>query len=204
MKGKKNVFHPKSYPVPPQTAVAASRNQYSSNMIKGGTVQPPAKTTVVRTTKSPPGLGKRVLDVPTNPNPKLMMSKQPQNVKPPAQPRSIKPENDIKVMKKSLSNNDIHLTANKSESPKPNQPQQQHQRIGSRTRPQQIASVKHHSPSPTTTTMKAKSPSPPRGHTSKFSTSKPTVAKPSLPKGKVSEFKGKNTPAAIPPWSDFV
>ena len=120
MKGKKHGFHPKSYPIPGQIpSTAPSRNQCTTNVIKGGTLQVPPKACIVRGAKSPTTNSKKVLELPTNTSPKLMaLAKQPFTKHPPtAAPKMLKPEPN-KSLKKSLSNNDIQIAA----APKPEIP----------------------------------------------------------------------------------
>lgn len=181
MSCKKHVLHPKSFPVPAQLATNTSRNHCATNMAKGGTLQVQPKTTVSRPTKSPPGTSKHVLDLPINPSPRLMMmAKQVANSKPPARPRSIRPEN-AKVLKKSLSHNDIKILPNKSDSPKP----------------KTQATVKRHSPSPT----QQFKPASPKLPASKFS---PKSQKAPIVKGRISDFQSKPAPSAPAPFADLV
>jgi hypothetical protein len=199
MKNKKqNLVHPKSYPVPP-SAPSQSRNPLGTAMLKGGTLQTQSKQKVTRVTKSPPGLPKKSLDGPLQsylkPGTALSGAIKPT----PAQklnvgPRAIKTEQN-KVLKKSLSNNDIQILPNKSDAPKP---------ISAASNAANARSqIKRHSPSPTQTqTGKPKSPSPLRPTSSAKQPMKP-AAKMVATKGKVSEPHTKSASNTVP-WADFV
>ena len=199
MKSKKHVFHPKSYPVPAQLP-STSRNLCSGNMIKGGTLQVQAKTTVTRTAKSPPGNSKKVLDIPIQQNPKLIMAKQETASKPQVIAKVINPGFN-KVLKKSLSNNDIQsvVDAKTDVSNKQRQPAMQ---VTLKTQ----TTTKRHSPSPT---QQLKSPSPPREGSAKQSMK---VGASKQVKGKISEFQtkpasgssNKGSTGSPPPWADFM
>ncbi len=193
MKGKKNAFHPKSYPVPaqlPATAAALSRNQYATNVVKGGTLQVPPKAYVPRTAKSPTTNSKKPFDIPANPSPKLMMlAKQPfAKQMAPVPPKVIKPDPNAnnKSLKKSLSNNDIQIVS-AAPAAAVTGPKLEQQR----TLPGKPPIQKRHSPSPT---QQLKSPSPPRtAGTTKVATK---TARPVL-KGKISEFQPTTTAKLI-------
>ncbi len=179
---KKHAFHPKSYPVPPQ--LAASRNPHAPAPAKAGTLQAiPAmpKSTVSRPTKSPSGGVKKLLEPPSHP--KLMISKQAQRAN---KPRSINLEKD-KSLKKSLSNNDIHILPGKSAG----SPKLTHQPCV------KVPEKKHHSPSPLPV---HKSPSPTRTQGSKFA--QPSKSAPSQKAG--SGTKPNTAKAKPAPWPDVV
>ena len=195
MKSKKHIFHPKSYPVPSQLA-AMSRNQYGSNMIKGGTLQVPIKSYITRAAKSPPSISKKTFDIPTNTNPKLMViNKQQLLAKLQPTTKEIKLD-QAKVLKKSLSNNDIQITNQTMELHK--QPSPMPLAFKSQT------VSKRHSPSPT---QQLKSPSPPRSSAGKVPVKAPNRVQGTKPK--VADFQAKNTTIAAvgsgqAPWAEFL
>ena len=137
------------------------------------------------------------MDVPTQQNPKpattaTAATKPGQPSKATAGPRAIKTEQN-KVLKKSLSNNDIQIIPNKADAHKPTKTVST-----ANTR----AQIKRHSPSPTQT-GKPKSRSPLRPTSSSAKQPMKPVAKMVATKGKTSEPHAKTAPNNVP-WADFL